>query len=164
MVEIERMVSKMALDLGKLKNQAIILFIVGILVLIGQRVGLGIDIVGAIPGILMVVGIAIFAIFMRAMTPKLQFPAFAWASLTALILSMPFMPTSEIFLKYTNEVNFLGTTTPILAFAGISVGNKIAQLKKLSWKVAIVAIFVFTGTFFGSAIISHIVLKIQGII
>lgn len=154
----------MAIDMEKIKNQSIILFIVGILILIGQRVGLGIDIVGAIPGMLMVVAIAIFSIFMRAMTPKLQFPAFAWASLTALILSMPFMPTSEIFLRYTDQVNFLGTTTPILAFAGISVGNKIVELKELSWKSAIVAIFVFTGTFFGSAIIAHIVLKIQGII
>jgi len=134
------------------------------MILIGQRIGYSTDIIGAIPGILMVIGIAVFALFMRALTPKLQFPAFAWASLTALILSMPFMPTSEVFLKFTDQVNFLGTTTPILAFAGISVGNKILQLKKLSWKVAIVAIFVFIGTFFGSAIVSHIVLKLQGII
>ncbi|PUU86296.1 MAG: hypothetical protein CI947_2516, partial [Halanaerobium sp.] len=77
---------------------------------------------------------------------------------------MPFMPTADLFLKYTNEVNFLGTTTPILAFAGISVGNKIEKLKKLSWKVFIVAIAVFIGTYFGSAIVAHIVLKLQGII
>ena len=58
----------------------------------------------------------------------------------------------------------LGTTTPILAFAGLSVGNKIQKLKNLSWKVFIVAIAVFIGTFFGSAIVSHIILKLQGII
>lgn len=154
----------MAVDMKKLLNQTMILFIVGIMILIGQKIGYGIDIIGAIPGALMVIGIAVFSLFMRAMTPKLQFPAFAWASLTALILSMPFMPTSEVFLKFTDQVNFLGTTTPILAFAGISVGNKILQLKKLSWKVAIVAVFVFVGTFFGSAIVSHIILKLQGII
>jgi hypothetical protein len=74
------------------------------------------------------------------------------------------MPTAELFLKYTNQVNFLGTTTPILAFAGISVGNKIEDLKRLSWKVFIIAIAVFIGTFFGSAIVAQIVLKIQGII
>jgi hypothetical protein len=61
-------------------------------------------------------------------------------------------------------VNFLGTTTPILAFAGISVGNKIKKLGNLSWRVFIIAIAVFIGTYFGSAIIAHIVLKIQGII
>lgn len=154
----------MAVDTKKLFNQTLILFVVGIMILVGQRIGYGINIIGAIPGMLMVIAIIVFSLFIRALTPKLQFPAFAWASLTALILSMPFMPTSEVFLRYTDQVNFLGTATPILAFAGISVGNKILQLKKLSWKVAIVAVFVFIGTFFGSAIVSHIVLKIQGII
>jgi len=154
----------MALDKEKLFNQLKILIVVGMMVLVAQRVGYGISITAAIPGMIMVIGIAIFALFIRALTPNLQFPAFAWASLTALILSMPFMPTSRIFLQYTNQVNFLGTTAPILAFAGISVGNKIEQLKKLSWKVVIVAICVFTGTYFGSAIISHIILKMQGII
>lgn len=134
------------------------------MILIGQRIGYGISIVPAIPGMILVVLVAIFAIFMRALTPKLSFPAFAYASLTALILSMPFMPTAEIFLRLTDQVNFLGTTTAILAFAGISVGNKIVQLKKLSWKVAIVSILVFTGTFFGSAIVANIILKMQGII
>ncbi len=154
----------MSIDMDLIRNQAIVLLIVGVLILVGQKIGLDIDIVGSIPGILMIVGIAIFAVVMRALTPNLQFPAFAWASLTALILSMPFMPTSEMFLKYTNQIDFLATTTPILAFAGISVGNKIMELKKLSWKVAIVSIFVFTGTFFGSAIVAQIVLKMQGII
>ena len=74
------------------------------------------------------------------------------------------MPTAKIFLELTNKVNFLGTTTPILALAGISVGNKILTLKKLSWKFFIIALAVFIGTFFGSAIIAHVVLKIQGII
>jgi hypothetical protein len=58
----------------------------------------------------------------------------------------------------------LGTTTPILAFAGISVGNRITQLKTVSWRLIIVAFAVFTGTYFGSALISQVVLKIQGII
>ena len=74
------------------------------------------------------------------------------------------MPTAKLFLAYTDKVHFLGTTTPILAFAGISVGNKIEELKKISWKLVIVAMLVFCGTFFGSAIIAQTVLKMQGII
>lgn len=140
------------------------LLIVGVLILIGQKLGYGIEIITALPGMLIVILISFLALTIKDSFPNLQFPAFAWASLTALILSMPFMPTAELFLKYTNEVNFLGTTTPILAFAGISVGNKIDKLKKLSWKVFIVAIAVFIGTYFGSAIVAQIVLKFQGII
>lgn len=140
------------------------LIIVGIMILIGQKLGYGIEIMPAIPGMILVILISFLALTIKDSFPKLHFPAFAWASLTALILSMPFMPTAELFLKYTNEVNFLGTTTPILAFAGISVGDKIEKLKKLSWKVFIVAVAVFIGTYFGSALVSHLVLKLQGII
>lgn len=103
----------MAVDTKKLLNQTIILFIVGIMILIGQKIGYGIDIIGAIPGILMVIGIAVFAIFMREITPKLQFPAFTWTSLTVLILSMPFMPTSEVFLKFTDQ-EFKGSNLEII--------------------------------------------------
>ncbi len=154
----------MSLDGAKLANQAKLLVVIGIMILLTQRVGYGIGIVQAIPGIILVILISLFALVVRGLLPNVKMPAFAWASLTALILSMPFMPTAEVFLRYTNEVNFLGTTAPILAFAGISVGDKISKLKSLSWKVLIVAIAVFIGTFYGSAIIAHIVLSIQGII
>ena len=145
-------------------NQLKVLIVVAIMILIGQRIGYGIPIMDAIPGIIIVVALAMFALIIKESFPNIKFPAFAYASLAALLLSMPFMPTSDWFLRYTNEVSFLGTTTPILAFAGLSVGNKIQKLKNLSWKVFIVAIAVFIGTFFGSAIVSHIILKLQGII
>lgn len=154
----------MSLNFDRSLEYLKMLIIVGILILIGQRLGYGIAIMPALPGMIIVILISFLALTIKDSFPDLKFPAFAWASLTALILSMPFMPTAELFLKYTNEVNFLGTTTPILAFAGISVGNKIEKLKKLSWKVFIVAIAVFIGTYFGSAIVAHIVLKMQGII
>jgi NhaP-type Na+/H+ or K+/H+ antiporter len=154
----------MSLNFDRSLEYLKMLIIVGILILIGQRFGYGIAIIPALPGMVIVILISFLALTIKDSFPDLKFPAFAWASLTALILSMPFMPTADLFLKYTNEVNFLGTTTPILAFAGISVGNKIEKLKKLSWKVFIVAIAVFIGTYFGSAIVAHIVLKVQGII
>jgi hypothetical protein len=145
-------------------NELKALFIVGVMILIGQQLGYGIAIGPAIPGMLLVILISQVALIVKGYLPKVPLPAFAWASLIAMVLCFPFMPTAEGFLKYTNEVNFLGTTTPILAFAGISVGNKITKLGKLSWRVFIIAITVFIGTYFGSAIIAQIVLKIQGII
>ena len=152
------------LDIAKTANQLKMMIIVGILIMIGQRIGFGFSVIDAIPGIILIIVIAMLSLIIKDLTPKLKFPAFAWATMIGLILSMPFMPTSKIFLDYTNKVNFLATTTPILAFAGISVGNKIQELKQISWKIVIVAMTVFCGTFFGSAIIAQIVLKLQGII
>ncbi|MBF8437483.1 hypothetical protein I0Q91_10350 [Halanaerobiaceae bacterium Z-7014] len=152
------------LDGRKIINQLKVLIVVGIMILVGQRIGYGHDAIEAIPGMIMIIVLSQLALIIKDAFPNIRFPAFAWASLAALLLSMPFMPTQDIFLEYTDRIEFLGTTTPILAFAGISVGNKIQKLKSLSWKVFVVAIFVFVGTFFGSAIVAHIVLTMQGII
>ncbi|RKX81210.1 MAG: hypothetical protein DRP57_12160 [Spirochaetes bacterium] len=148
----------------KILNQFKVMLLVAIITLIGQRIGYDISIGKAVPGMLLIMLIGMVALIIKDFTPKLKFPAFAWASLIALLLTMPFVPTSEFVLSYTKDVSFLGTTTPILAFAGISVGMKVAKLKQLSWKLLVVAVFVFIGTFFGSAIIAQIVLKIQGLI
>ena len=145
-------------------NELKVLVIVCIMILIGQWIGYGIKPWQAIPGILLILVISQVSLIIKAALPRIKFPAFAWASLIALVLSMPFMPTANWFLAQTGQVNFLGTTTCILAFAGISVGAKINTLKKLSWKVFIIALFVFLGTFFGSSVIAQIVLKIQGLI
>ena len=152
------------LDISKTLNQLKMMIIIGMMVLVGQKIGFGFPVVEAIPGILLIIAVAMVSLIIKDLTPKLKFPAFAWATMIGLILSMPFMPTAKIFLAYTNKINFLGTTTPILAFAGISVGNKITELKKISWKIVIVSMMVFTGTFFGSAIIAQIILKLQGLI
>jgi len=145
-------------------NQFKVLLLVVIITLIGQRIGYGISILQAIPGMIIVIVICMAALIIKDFTPQLKFPSFAWASLIALVLTMPFVPTSKFMLGYTKYVSFLGTTTPILAFAGISIGTKVARIKELSWRLILVAFCVFLGTFFGSAVIAHIVLKIQGII
>ncbi len=149
---------------AKILNQFKVIFLVAVITLIGQRIGYGISIGVAIPGMIIIMALGMVALIIKDFTPNLKFPAFAWASLIALLLTMPFMPTSKFVLEYTKDVSFLGTTTPILAFAGISIGMKVTRLKQLSWKLLVVAIAVFIGTFFGSAIVAQIVLKIQGLI
>jgi hypothetical protein len=151
----------------KLENtlyQLKMLLVVAVLILIGQKIGFKVPILKAVPGMILVVIVCLLSLAIKDLLPNLKFPAFAWATMIGLILSMPFMPTAKVFLEYTNQVNFLGTTTPILALAGISVGNKIPQLKKMSWKILVISLIVFASTYFGSAIIAQIVLKIQGII
>jgi hypothetical protein len=135
-----------------------------IFVLLGQKVGYGFPVMDAVPGITIFIVVCMLALIIRDLTPKIPLPAFAWAALIGLIITSPFMPTAPILNPLFNKIHFLGTTTPILAFAGISVGNRVNELKSISWKLIIVAFVVFIGTFFGSAVIAQIVLAIQGII
>ena len=50
------------------------------------------------------------------------------------------------------------------AYAGISISDQIRSFLKQGWKMILVGIFVMTGTFVGSALIAHVVLKITGAI
>ena len=135
-----------------------------LLVLIAQWVGKGMSPVAAIPGALMMLVIILVSLQIKAWLPKLPLPAFAWATLLALLLSIPYLPVSEVFMHYTNRIDFLATTTPLLAFAGLSVGNSLDKLKSLSWRIVIVSLLVFTTAFFGAAFVAQFILNIQGII
>ena len=136
--------------------------VIGVIILIGQRISVGISIVTALPGMVMLILAAMAAMIIKDLFPKSIFPAFGFATIIGLLLSMPYSPTSEVFLTNTNNINFMAITTPLLAFAGISVGNKIEALKEMSWKIVIISLIVFTTIFFACASIAHIVLSIQG--
>ncbi|EBZ0491416.1 hypothetical protein D6445_11640 [Salmonella enterica subsp. enterica serovar Infantis] len=134
------------------------------LVLIAQWVGKGMSPVAALPGALMMLAIILASLQIKAWLPGLPLPAFAWATLLALLLSIPYSPVSNVFMRYTNRIDFLATTTPLLAFAGLSVGNSLDKLKSLSWRIVIISLLVFTTAFFGAAFVAQFILKIQGII
>ncbi|QTA24831.1 hypothetical protein [Escherichia albertii] len=135
-----------------------------VLVLVAQWVGKGMSPVAAIPGTLMMLGIILISLQIKAWMPRLPLPAFAWATLLGLLLSMPWSPVSDVFMRYTNKIDFLATTTPLLAFAGLSVGNSLDKLKSLSWRIVIISLLVFTTVFFGAAIVAQSILQMQGII
>lgn len=150
------------LDLKKSSYQLLVMSIIGVIILIGQRISVGTSIVVAFPGMVMLILAAMAAMIIKDLFPKSIFPAFGFATIIGLLLSMPYSPTSEVFLTNTNNINFMAVTTPLLAFAGISVGNKIEALKEMSWKIVIISLVVFTTIFFACASIAHIVLSIQG--
>ncbi len=150
------------LDLKKSSYQLLVMSVIGVIILIGQRISVGTSIATALPGMVMLILAAMAAMIIKDLFPKSIFPAFGFATIIGLLLSMPYSPTSEVFLTNTNNINFMAITTPLLAFAGISVGNKIEALKEMSWKIVIISIIVFTTIFFACASIAHIVLSIQG--
>lgn len=139
-----------------------LLFITGILVLITQKVGLKMPVIEAIPGMLLIIGVATIALIIKELFPKSIFPAFGWVTILGFFLSIPYNPVSAKFMEYVEKINFLAITTPLLAFAGISVGNKIDELKKMSWKIVVISIIVFVTIFFACALIAQTVLKLTG--
>jgi hypothetical protein len=119
--------------------------------------------VGSVPGILILCGIAWLGMVLGAVVPG-PVPSIIWITLIGVILSIPWMPTSKYVIDSTNKIALLATCTPVLAYAGVSMGKDWAEFKKIGWRGIVVSCFVIFGTFFGSAIIAEIILKVEGII
>jgi len=87
-----------------------------------------------------------------------DFPILGWVSMVSLAVCI----VSPQVIEAINSVDFLSITTPILTYAGMSVADRLGDLRKVSWKIAIVGIFVFLGTYLGSAILAQIGFFLSG--
>ena len=144
---------------AKTLNQLKVLVLLSAAVLIGQKLNL----VNAIIGMIIIVAISIVSVKIKEALP-LKIPAFAWASLISMLLTIPASPVGPYILQMTKQITTGEIGTVILAVAGISIGTRIDDVKKLSWRIILVAIVVFCGTFFGSALIAQLIMKVQGLI
>lgn len=146
-------------------NQLKVLVLCGLAVLVTQMVNLhgDLEIGKASLGMGIIVLIAVISVKIKEALP-LQIPAFAWASLLSLLLTTPWSPVQGLILDLTKQISAGQIGTVILALAGVSIGCKLDDIKKLSWKIILTALVVFTGTFFGSALVAEAILKLQGII
>jgi len=138
-----------------------ILIIVAAITLVGNFVGFKINPIEAIPGMLVLLGIVILGLILAKLVP-FKLPSIVYISLIGIILTIPGFPGSEWFVAQASKVQFLALCTPVLAYAGIASGKDLDEFKKLGWRIVVVSIFVFIGTFVGSAVIAQAVLKLTG--
>ena len=96
-------------------------------------------------------------------TVKIGWPAVLWVSVVLIIVSMPWMPTHDLVIKYTTPVALLPMATPVLAYAGFAIAkNELKLFKNAGWKIVIVACLSFLGSYVMSAGIAHLTLKMTG--
>lgn len=151
-----------SIDIKKYLTYFLLMASTGVIVLAGQAIGLKKEFIGAVPGMLLIILLALLAYSIKDIFPKFPLPAYASATIIGMIVSLEALPISKFFAPQIGVVEFMPICTPLLAFAGISVGNKIEQLKAMSWKIVIISLVVFTSIFFACAIIAQTVLTLQG--
>ena len=145
----------------KLKDSIIVLLITAALTVVGNYIGYKVGALESIPGILILVLIAIAGIILSKVIP-IKIPSVAYIVTLSTLLTVPGVPGSEFISAYTSKVNFLALTTPILAYAGIYTGKNLDSLKKTGWRIVVLSIFVMVGTFVGSAVIADGILRMLG--
>lgn len=112
-------------------------------------------------GILILYFIAVAGLIMAKISP-IKIPLVAWISILAIIITLPALPTTEWVLTKVKTINFISLATPVLAYAGLAILKKEIDLaKKSGWKISIVALFVFFGTYAGSTLVSELILMLS---
>lgn len=88
-------------------------------------------------------------------------PSVAWISLVGIVVTLPFMPWFEWFTGLVTEIDFLALAVPPLAYAGLAISKlELDVMRRSGWKILIVAILVFIGTYVGSAAIAEFMLRV----
>ncbi|OWZ84062.1 hypothetical protein [Natranaerobius trueperi] len=145
-------------------SKAIIVFlIVSAITLIGNWLNVEINPIEALPGMLLLAAFA-FVGWWISETFNRILPPIVFVSLIAILFTTPWTPGSEWVVDQINNVAFLATTTPVLAYAGISIGQDIDKFTAMGWRIIVLGFVVLTSTFVGSAIVAHIALNLFGII
>lgn len=138
-----------------------VLIIVAAMSLVGNMVGAGNGIVESLPGMAFLVALCVAGVLMGKLIPG-NIPSVAWIVLIGCILTYPDFPGATMFSGWVKKVSFLALTTPILAYAGLAIGKDLDLLKKTGWRIVVVSIVVFIGTYVCSALIAQGVLGLTG--
>lgn len=95
--------------------------------------------------------------------PKADLPSILFISMIAIIVGLPGISPLANFMKVEfAKIGLLPLCTPILSYAGISIGKDLPAFKKQGVAIITVALFTFIGTFIASAIIAEIALRATG--
>ena len=150
--------------MNKLQDMTIILILTGLFITVGNVIGYKVDWYSSIAGISIIVVIGLIGMAVSKLPVLNRLPMVFWISIVAIIASLPDFPGSAWIIQTTKKVQFLAITTPLLAYAGLSLGKDIELFKKLSWRIVPVTLAVITGTFIFAAVIAQFVLKWEGAI
>ena len=160
-----------AITLEKITQYVLIFIISAIMTMIGNCINTVTDgnpytyvsILEGIPGLLILIAIAFAGNLLGWLVPKI--PAVLWITIIGILLGMPYNTVTAPFVsEQVGKLGLLPLVTPILAYAGVSIGKDWVEFKRIGWRGILVALLVMTGTYLGSALIAQAILMAQGII
>lgn len=140
-----------------------ILVTTAVLVLVANVMGYGGNLQTDFIGAFLLCAIAALGVFIAKLPLFNKLPIVFWVSITAVVLSIPDVPGSAWIVEQTKHINFLATTTPILAYAGLALGKEIEGFKQLSWRIVPVCLAVAAGSFICATLMAELMLHLEGI-
>lgn len=139
-------------------NWIFILLIFSIISTIGNFVGYEHPIVPTFIGTLILSGVAFCGLLLEEIIP-INIPSTVYMSILGIVLALPFMPTSNWVMTYTDDIELLSIITVILGYSGIAMGKSWDDFRKIGLKGIIVTFAVLFGTYICSAVIAQLALN-----
>ena len=110
-----------------------------------------------------IVIITILGILIARVVPG-HLPMVFWVSILAIFVSTPISPVADFVTYYVGKVDFLALCTVVLSYAGLTIGKDVGMFKRMSWRIIVVALAVYTGTFVFATLIAQFMLHLEGVI
>lgn len=140
----------------------LVLLITGFIILIGNFIGYGGNIIESIPGMIILVVISVVGLALAKLIP-INMPAICYISIIGIAIAVPASPISGYVVEATNKIQLMAICTPVLAYTGVSIGKSWAEFKKIGWRGVVVTLLVMFGTFFTSALCAQLLMQAQGL-
>ncbi|MDR3065006.1 MAG: DUF3100 domain-containing protein [Comamonas sp.] len=128
--------------------------LVGAMVLIGNRIGHGVPVMDALPGVLLIIAAVLVGDLIYVGTRRVL-PAVCWISFIAMAMTFPLTPYAAEVAALTGKVNFLAMITPMLTFAGLSLAKDIPAFRRLGWRIVVVSLLANAGVFLAATLIAQ---------
>jgi len=118
----------------------------------------GASLIDALPGMIILYVMTMIGLAITRAVP-FYLPGVAWVSLVSIVMTLPFFPGSGWIVEQLASVNFLAIVTPVLAYAGLALSRReFMMFRRTGWKLIIISLLVFTGTYVGSAVVAQLLL------
>ncbi|WP_405264983.1 hypothetical protein [Methanobrevibacter sp.] len=143
-------------------NWIILLIIFSVITVIGNYLGYHHPMEGSLVGMAILSLITLVGVWLERYLP-FNVSSILYISVIGIILAFPGMPTSKFVLHYVSQVELLSIVTVFLAYVGIGMGKSWDEFKALGWRAVVITILVIAATYYGAAIVAHIVLVLTGV-
>jgi Protein of unknown function (DUF3100) len=112
-------------------------------------------------GMALILGVVLAGYGMHLST-RAKVPAVVCVSLLGIVATYPDFPMAATVVTLTGKINFLALTTPILAFAGLSIAKDMPAFRRLGWRIVVTSLSANAGTFIAATVIAQCFFLLSG--
>ena len=143
-------------------NWILLLIIFSIITVIGNYLGYKHPMTDSLIGMAILSVITLIGVWLERYLP-LNISSILYISIMGILIAFPGMPTSKFVLYYVSKIELLSIVTVFLAYVGIGMGKSWDEFKALGWRAVVITVLVIAATYYGAAIVAHIVLVLTGV-